>query len=558
MSSLIDGNTTSGSGGAAGIVVASSFLLLQNSTVAGNVSLAGNNAGGIALTFDLPLVSWDVPGNSCRAEIASSTIAGNIATGTAGPGGDGLAGGLDVADSSRAFLDQDDLIAANHGDGSDPDVRGNIDSGGHNLIGDGTGAPQLVNGFNGDQVGTAAPIDPKLGPLQDNGGATPTMALLPGSPAIDAGSPAIDIEYLPPVNPLVADQRGLTRVVNGITDIGAFEYGATQVATITTLSLDPGPATGVPPHYPVLTITVRPAVTGSASRLPTGTVHVVVSSHDNGDGGAVADVPVGDGTVVWSLPAWLLPGPHDFSASYSGDGNYPASTAPPLTWTDDRPGPDIPDLASLTASTNRVTAGQTVTLTATFQYPLGNSLLPVNGGRVTFYDVTTPTPTVLGTVQINPADGTAVLTITLGVGSHRIYASYFGNPGFQMSQTPPVVIDVAPATGDVTGSVAVTPTAAPPHTARRARELTRTVTLVNTGGQTLQGPLALVVRGLRRGTRLRGTAGFVHTKGKRTPFIVVHPEGGSLAPGASVDVKLPFSGNPGRLRFAVFAGTMPG
>ena len=39
----------------------------------------------------------------------------------------------------------------------------------------------------GDQINT----DPVLGPLQDNGGPTFTHALLPDSPAIDAGDPSL-------------------------------------------------------------------------------------------------------------------------------------------------------------------------------------------------------------------------------------------------------------------------------------------------------------------------------------------------------------------------------
>ena len=72
----------------------------------------------------------------------------------------------------------------------------------------------ITNGVDGDIVG----VDPKLGPLQDNGGPTPTMALLPGSPAIDAGA-----------NPLglTSDQRGYSpRVVGAAADIGAYELGA--------------------------------------------------------------------------------------------------------------------------------------------------------------------------------------------------------------------------------------------------------------------------------------------------------------------------------------------
>ena len=63
---------------------------------------------------------------------------------------------------------------------------------------DGGGATGIFNGVAGNLVG----VDPKLGPLQSNGGPTPTMALLPGSPAIDAGS-----------NPLglTTDQRGSSR-----------------------------------------------------------------------------------------------------------------------------------------------------------------------------------------------------------------------------------------------------------------------------------------------------------------------------------------------------------
>src|SRR5439155_1052072 len=79
---------------------------------------------------------------------------------------------------------------------------------------------------SGNTAGTSSdPIDPKLGLLQDNGGATPTMAVRDSSPAIDGGSNPGAGPGIP-----VADQRGFTRVVNGTMDIGAFEFGATRVA----------------------------------------------------------------------------------------------------------------------------------------------------------------------------------------------------------------------------------------------------------------------------------------------------------------------------------------
>ena len=109
------------------------------------------------------------------------------------------------------------------------DIAGDIVSLGHNLIGstsDGSGfRPDL-----GDQLN----VNPLLGPLQDNGGPTFTCALLPGSPAIDAG----DNTDAP-----LSDQRGFTRIVNGTIDIGAYELQtASTVSTTTTLTSSPNPS----------------------------------------------------------------------------------------------------------------------------------------------------------------------------------------------------------------------------------------------------------------------------------------------------------------------------
>jgi hypothetical protein len=86
---------------------------------------------------------------------------------------------------------------------------GTITSLGYNLSSDNGGGYLTATG---DQINTA----PMLGPLQDNGGSTLTHALLPGSPAIDAGGPEFD-------------QRGpnFKRVVNNRIDIGAFELQPT-------------------------------------------------------------------------------------------------------------------------------------------------------------------------------------------------------------------------------------------------------------------------------------------------------------------------------------------
>lgn len=104
------------------------------------------------------------------------------------------------------------------------DLAGDFISQGFNLISIGDGSTGFTNAVNADQVGSIArPIDPRLGPLQMNGGFTPTQALLGGSPAIDQGK----------CFGMHTDQRGhhrphiysaITRALGGDgSDIGAFE-----------------------------------------------------------------------------------------------------------------------------------------------------------------------------------------------------------------------------------------------------------------------------------------------------------------------------------------------
>jgi hypothetical protein len=92
------------------------------------------------------------------------------------------------------------------------DLDGRLNSSGYNLV----EAP--VGGFGFDPTDLLG-VDPLLSPLQDNGGPTQTMALLPGSPALNAGDP--DQLGLP-------DQRGVVR--SGGVNIGAYQASATAFA----------------------------------------------------------------------------------------------------------------------------------------------------------------------------------------------------------------------------------------------------------------------------------------------------------------------------------------
>jgi cysteine-rich repeat protein len=103
---------------------------------------------------------------------------------------------------------------------SEGDCTAWITDGGHNLIENATNPNGLTNGVNGNIVG----VDPLLGPLANNGGPTQTIALLPNSPAINAGDPAVCVNA--PVNGV--DQRGYARPGSGHTQcsIGAYEADA--------------------------------------------------------------------------------------------------------------------------------------------------------------------------------------------------------------------------------------------------------------------------------------------------------------------------------------------
>ena len=139
--------------------------------------------------------------------ITSSTIASNSASGRDVAFGGGIfSSGSTISDSS--------IIALNNAPVG-PDfftfTGAGLQSRGYNIIGN--DADALISSQSTDQIGTpAAPIDPLLESLADNGGPTLTHALQSRSPAINRGDPAA-----PP-----RDQRGYGRA--GVPDVGAFEF----------------------------------------------------------------------------------------------------------------------------------------------------------------------------------------------------------------------------------------------------------------------------------------------------------------------------------------------
>lgn len=174
--------------------------VVTNSTLSGNSAIG--NGGGIYVSA--PYVWY-----TAYASFNNATVAFNDATGTGG--GSFVASGGD--------LDVENTIIDDNTAGTGPDCGGSgIDSLGHNLIGDTTGCT-IGGSTTGNVVNQSAMLSTALDLNDANTGVTaPTLthALLPGSPAISAGSNA---------SCEASDQRGVARPipVGGNCDMGAFE-----------------------------------------------------------------------------------------------------------------------------------------------------------------------------------------------------------------------------------------------------------------------------------------------------------------------------------------------
>jgi hypothetical protein len=190
--STISGNHAVNVGGVSVAGYATSAVI-NNSTISGN--LASNIIGGVYSNTPLWVYNSTIAFNSAAQQSATFVTAGGLQL---------YAASADLESS---------IIANNVAGGFAFDVG----------LGDGSsviGANNLIRTASNLMPPGTITDDPQLGPLQNNGGATATLALVATSPAIDHGNS---------VNPTTYDQRGagFARSVHMGPDIGAFELQET-------------------------------------------------------------------------------------------------------------------------------------------------------------------------------------------------------------------------------------------------------------------------------------------------------------------------------------------
>ena len=317
-------------------------------------------------------------------------------------------------------------------------VSSNVTATGPNVV------ESSVELAQGTVTGTPLAVDPGLGLLADNGGATFTHALTEDSPAVDTGATV-----------LAADQRGITRPQGTADDIGAFELESALATPIVTTQ-----ASGTVPIGG--TVSDVATVTGAEGVTPTGTVTFALygpgdstcsTSNVTLSGPRPLTGSAGSATASSGDFTPAAPGTYRWTASYSGDANYAPVTTPCNDANESVVVTQAVPTVTTQASGNVVLGGSvsdTATVTGGFN-PTGTVIFNLYGpndatcaGTPVF---TSPAKTLVGGAA---SSGSATPT---AVGTYRWTASYSGDGNNAA---------VATACNDPNESVEVTPANAAP------------------------------------------------------------------------------------------------
>lgn len=280
--STVSANSTDIDGGG---IFNSGTLTVTNTTVSGN-SVSCCFGGGIFNEGTLAVTNSSVSGNSSKLfygggifnqgtfTLTNSTVSGNsvklrygggifnlgtltVTNGTVA-GNSVPSGGGGIGNFLGTLALKNTIVANSVSGGNCYNDQGTFGSQGHNLSDDDSCTSLFTN--TGDKNSTPAGLDP--GGLKNNGGPTPTIALLPASAGVDAipTNPTNYCTLADGTTPIDTDQRGVSRLGGPACDSGAFEL----VQTIT-VPIDIKPGENPAPINPKSRGTIPIAILSSAA-----------------------------------------------------------------------------------------------------------------------------------------------------------------------------------------------------------------------------------------------------------------------------------------------------
>ncbi|RLS27609.1 MAG: hypothetical protein DWH70_00205, partial [Planctomycetota bacterium] len=379
--STISGNSASNGGGFSnsGTLTVNNSTLANNSAISSQSSTRGGaicNNSGATLTVSHSTLSGNSATNGSgiynwgTLNIANTIIANNI--------------GYDYSTSSGSTVGTVNLIPS--GDPSNPTSATN----------------NIVTFPNFSWATTVATEQLNLGPLQNNGGSTFTMALGSGSPAINAGNATIS--NASPIFGL--DQRGFTRSSTA-PSIGAYEFNAFGTATQVILSTPSAGSTSGLAFTTQPVITIKDAAGNTVSNS-TAAVTMTVSTGATTLGTATVNAINGIATFTnvgisgTSGTAYTLTFASTGLTSANQSINIADTTAPTINISSDKSTLKAGETANLTFTLSESLSNFAIgDVTAT-----GGALSNFSGSGLTYTATFTPTANSTTTATFNVAAGT--------------------------------------------------------------------------------------------------------------------------------------------------------
>jgi uncharacterized repeat protein (TIGR01451 family) len=419
---LVNGNTAAADGGG---LTSQSISVAATLTVT-NCTFTANNASVNAALLN---VSNGAAGNA-NAVLTNNTFAGNV-----GPGRTVRnAGGAGVALMSlrnNVFANNASLNVSTGGVGVTTSLGGNVSS-------DASGG-----GGPGDLINANA----LLAPLGSYGGPTQTYALLPGSPAINAGTST---------GAPAADQRGIARPQLVGIDSGAFESRGFALTV----------ASGTPQSTALNAAFAAPLVVGvtaNAAGEPVDGGLIGYAAPGAGASAALVTSPatIAGGQASVTATANGTPGTYNVTAATNG-----ASGTPTFVLTNVR---SIDLGMTLTDSPDPVIAGHQLTYVATLSNAGPNDALDVS--------ITLPLPVGTTYVLSTASAGSACVTPALGA-TGSIVCTWAGPTPVGTLRTVMVasLVGAAVANGTLLSATAVAAgTGTDPNAANNSATTTTTV-----------------------------------------------------------------------------------